>query len=100
MRKSKLSILGIFLAICCFFASCASLGGAKDMGGYYYPTYQETGMTNNNDSYTEIIENAFVKTSEQANSYFSIDANTASYPNLRSLIGKNVAIDKDAVLIE
>ena len=100
MKKIGLAFVGVLLASCCFFTSCASMSGAKDMGGYYYPTYQETGITNNDDSYTEIVENAFVKTSERASSYFSIDANTASYPNLRSLIGKNGAIDKDAVRIE
>lgn len=52
------------------------------------------------ESYTEIIENAFVNATETPDSYFSIDANTASYPNLRSLIQYGAKIHKDAVRIE
>lgn len=54
-----------------------------------------------NESYTEIIENAFVNAAESPSSYFSIDANTASYPNLRSMIQNGYQhISKDAVRIE
>ena len=54
----------------------------------------------NNESYTEIVENGFVNTAETPNSYFSIDANTASYPNLRSLIQNGYPVYKDAVRVE
>ncbi len=54
-----------------------------------------------NEEYTEIIENSFVNTVEQPSSYFSIDANTASYPNLRNLISNGGGyIPKDAVRVE
>lgn len=54
----------------------------------------------NNESYTEIVENAFVNAAETPDSYFSIDANTASYPNLRSMIKNGYPVSKDAVRIE
>ena len=54
----------------------------------------------NGEFYTQIGENDFVKTAQSPNSYFSIDANTASYPNLRSLINNDYDIPKDAVRVE
>ena len=67
---------------------------AMSPGNYY-------GGELSGESYTEINENAFVSTAENPNSYFSIDANTASYPNLRSLIANgSVNIPKDAVRVE
>ena len=52
------------------------------------------------NSYTQITENSFVPADEENTSYFSIDANTASYPNLRSLIKNGHTVDKDAVRVE
>ncbi len=52
------------------------------------------------ETYTEIVENAFVSVAETATSYFSIDANTASYPNLRSLIQNGYSVPADAVRVE
>jgi hypothetical protein len=53
------------------------------------------------ENYTEIIENSFVNTLEKPDSYFSIDVNTASYPNLRRYIEQgNINFDKNAVRVE
>ena len=54
----------------------------------------------NSNSYTKITENPFVSTAEENTSYFSIDANTASYPHLRSIIQKGYDIYPDAVRVE
>ena len=63
-----------------------------DVGGW---------MEEGNEEYTEIVENGFVNASETPDSYFSIDANTASYPNLRSMIQNGYpSIPKDAVRVE
>lgn len=79
------------------FISCA---GENDMGGVMMDAYAPF-IEGNQEEYTEIVENDFIKTTEQPSSYFSIDANTASYPNLRSLINKGVTdINKDAVRVE
>ena len=70
------------------------------MGGVMMDAYAPF-VEGNQEEYTEIVENDFIKTTEQPSSYFSIDANTASYPNLRSLINKGVTdINKDAVRVE
>lgn len=52
------------------------------------------------ESYTEITENSFINTSENNKSYFSIDANTSSYPNLRSLLANGSTVYPDAVRVE
>ncbi|MBQ8295841.1 MAG: von Willebrand factor type A domain-containing protein [Clostridia bacterium] len=103
------------------FWACGGAGSAADRlngannGNYYAPNgYPSSGTSVledaqegisgelNGEDYTQIIENAFIKTAEENHSYFSIDANTASYPNLRSLInsGYGKTIPKDAVRVE
>ena len=111
MKKANLStkmfslILSLVLLI-----SLASCSAMDNNGAYYSPDYSgsygssaEGGMNDSlaGEGYTEIIENSFVSTTENNTSYFSIDANTASYPNLRSMINKGyLNIPKDAVRIE
>lgn len=51
-------------------------------------------------SYTEIVENGFVKTSENEKSYFSIDVSTASFPNIRSTLKAGYLPHKDAYRVE
>lgn len=64
------------------------------------PMYGDMRPAEHTDSYTEITENPFVSASQENTSYFSIDANTASYPNMRSLIRNGYAIHKDAIRVE
>ena len=107
--KKRITSLVLVLALCFGLGSCALSGsdkkdGAMDMApnyaggmdGSFAPEADGMGSEN----YTEIVENAFVSTAQNPNSYFSIDANTASYPNLRSLIKNARYIPKDAVRIE
>lgn len=79
--------------------SLVACGASKAPGGM-----TNSGMAmigGSGESYTEIVENAFVNVSDTPDSYFSIDANTASYPNLRSMINQGtVNIPKDAVRVE
>lgn len=111
MKKANLStkmfslILSLVLLI-----SLASCSAMDNNGANYSPNYSgsygssaDGGMDDSlaGEGYTEIIENSFVSTTENNTSYFSIDANTASYPNLRSMINKGyLNIPKDAVRIE
>lgn len=111
MKKANLStkmfslILSLVLLI-----SLASCSAMDNNGANYSPNYggnygssAEGGMNDSlaGEGYTEIIENSFVSTTENNTSYFSIDANTASYPNLRSMINKGyLNIPKDSVRIE
>ena len=99
MKLKKLFLFATTLLMCAStFVSCsiADGGGMANMGAMMDAYMPEVGA----EEYTEIIENAFINTSEQPSSYFSIDANTASYPNLRSLINMNANIPKDAVRVE
>ncbi len=99
MKLKKLFLFATTLLMCAStFVSCSAAdgGGMANMGAMMDAYMPEAGA----EEYTEIIENAFINTSEQPSSYFSIDANTASYPNLRSLINMNANIPKDAVRVE
>lgn len=83
------------------FTSCAMKGApSMDAMGGYYPPNASANPELGNEGYTEIIENGFVKADENSTSYFSIDANTASYPNLRSIINNGYNVPKDAVRVE
>ena len=89
LRKTTAMMLLITMFI--LMTSCS--------GGYYGAMMPNDALSGEN--YTEIIENAFVSTSENNTSYFSIDANTASYPNLRSMINNGYDnIPVDAVRVE
>lgn len=107
MKKYSKMTRIISLILCAsmllLLASCMAKGDAADnAGGYYGNAAMAPGSADfSGDNYTEIIENAFVSTNENNTSYFSIDANTASYPNLRSQIKQGyTSINKDAVRIE
>ena len=52
------------------------------------------------DGYNEIIENSFIKTSDENTSTFSIDADGGSYSNIRNLIELDQEIPKYAVRTE
>lgn len=103
MVKIISSILSLLLILS--LASCSMVNGDLNMaapsGGNYGNMAEGAPSTGlDGENYTEIIENAFVSTSESNTSYFSIDANTASYPNLRSLINNGYSVNKDAVRVE
>ncbi len=100
MKLSR-KIVGIVLIFSLSVAvvACGSNGGAYDQGLQQGAVY-ESSVYPSGEEYTEIIENAFVSTSVKPSSYFSVDSNTASYPNLRSLIKKGYDIPKDAVRVE
>ncbi len=100
MKIFKKLIHFILLAVLCVStSSCAQKGGGmtNDMG-FAGATMGDT--TTGGENYTEIIENGFVSTLTKPSSYFSLDSNTASYPNLRSLINNGHSIPKDAVRVE
>lgn len=101
-------IVGLILVLSLVFSlfACAATAGGKhsaDMGG---ANYSDGAMAPNyagsldGEGYTEIVENGFINTADNNTSYFSIDANTASYPNLRSIIKGGYDVPKDAVRIE
>ena len=100
MKKTNfiksLSVILALLTCVTVFASCSKADGAYDN----FAGAPNFNNSLNNESYTEIVENPFVNAAETPSSYFSIDANTASYPNLRRLINKGYDVPKDAVRVE
>ncbi|WP_240338268.1 VWA domain-containing protein [Aquimarina sp. BL5] len=54
----------------------------------------------NNESYAEVVENAFKRVSLAPLSTFSIDVDKASYSNIRRMINNGQEIPEDAVKIE
>ncbi len=104
MKRRILSLV-LVLAMALSFSACAALGGAAKndaADGYYGNAEPSMGDAESlgGESYTEITENAFVSATDNPSSYFSIDANTASYPNLRSIITNGYNVPKDAVRVE
>lgn len=104
LKRTVSLVLAVVMLI--IFTSCAAAPkGNMDMGAgapeYYAPNASFDAMAGSGgEGYTEIVENGFVNAGENNTSYFSIDANTASYPNLRSLIIRGYNIPKDAVRVE
>ena len=100
MKKTNfiksLSVILALLTCVTVFASCSKADGAYDN----FAGAPNFNNSLNNESYTEIVENSFVNAAETPSSYFSIDANTASYPNLRRLINMRYDVPKDAVRVE
>lgn len=103
MKNNFKRILALFMMVV-MLISVVSCNAAK--GDAAFPNYAGAPKYNSDaydsdEDYTEITENPFISTLEQPDSYFSIDANTASYPNLRRYITNgNIAIPKDAVRVE
>jgi len=52
------------------------------------------------EGYNEIIENSFIKTTDESTSTFSIDADGGSYSNVRNLIESDQEIPRSAVRTE
>ena len=89
-KTAALTLIAVMLLL---LSSCAG-------GGYYASMAPKLEDMSSGEDYTEIIENKFINTSDSNTSYFSIDANTASYPNLRDMINNGYDIPKDSVRVE
>lgn len=109
--KKILSAIAI-MALMIVFASCTN--SRKDGGGSLYEP--DNGMIEDGTSsqfdyefvhnwgdqflgenYNRIVENQYVYTNKQQESYFSMDSFTASYSNLRRYINYKTKIPNDAV---
>ena len=102
MKNRKKLVLAatvaLLVVLCVLTCSCSSNGSYK--GNYLYSGTPSPYTTESGDEFTRILENPFVETAHAASSYFSIDANTSSYPVLRRLIREGREIDPDAVRVE
>ena len=101
MKKIFIIVPVILIVFCLAFSLIACSTKADDAGYDFNLSYQNNmSLENGGENYTEIVENPFVTTETTDTSYFSIDANTASYPNLRNRIMNNFDVPKDAVRVE
>ncbi len=101
MKKQFRKFIAIVLALTFVLSvsSCAA-GSAPNFGGMMSEPADMDGNFSG-EEYTEIVENPFVSTLQTPDSYFSIDVNTASYPNIRRYIEDGyINFDKDAVRVE
>ena len=96
MKKFFAAVCGILLVMLAF-TGCLST--APDGGWKGDPFYTEDDSYGS-ESFEEITENPFVPTSDNAESTFSLDANTAAYTVMRSRIENGDRVTKDSVRIE
>lgn len=94
-RLLSLPFFGLFALALLVFAGC-SVAEEGDFGLNTADSYYET----TGEGYNEIVENPFVMTSEEATSTFSIDADGASYSNVRRFLEDGLLPPKDAVRTE
>ncbi len=95
MKKSLCISLSILFAI--FLNSCESddrFGSPDYSSGDYY---EESSST---EKYKDYVENPFIKAAEQAVSTFSVDADGASYSNMRRFMNLGQKPPKASVRIE
>lgn len=79
------------------------LVGCSKNGGYDVnfkpssnPSQGETSIPTG-ESYNEIVENPFINTTYENNSYFSMDSFTAAYSNLRRYINSGMSLPTDII---
>ncbi len=79
----------------------ASVYGSKARHGcIIITTHSGNYKVQNDESYTEIVENDFKRVMTAPLSTFSIDVDKASYSNIRRMINNGIKIPADAVKIE
>ncbi len=104
----KKSIILIFTIALCLVILVACNAMAPDAFDGLSPDVSSpaldssTALQENAPSYNfdDVIETGFVKTSECASSYFSLDRNTASYSLMRSIISTGSPVNKNSVRLE
>ena len=110
MKKLLVSIVAVLSASCLIFGACSAEKGVygvhrpgswsgeifdsatspdaswgDDEGGFHYDSIREVG---------------FMDVSQEASSYFSLDRNTASYSQVRSMLERGYKVSEDSVRIE
>ena len=94
MKKITIIILSIVLTVAIgLFAACGA-------AGEYYERFPNYSMSSENYQYDEIVEQPFVSTDEETDSYFSLDRNTASYSLMRRQINSGLKLSAGSVRLE
>ena len=102
MKKILSAVLLFVLCLALFAACSAGLNDPFewDSSNGLTASGQEDFENDNNYQFEEIKENSFVSTAEEANSYFSLDRNTASYSLMRRQIEMGLKLNKSSVRLE
>lgn len=114
--KKILSLIAVLCASCLIFGACAGAprgndkdGGLGSSGSNRYPEDPSAGTPDLDDDegnadggfhYDSVKEVGFIEVSKEANSYFSLDRNTATYSHVRSMIERGYKVAEDSVRIE
>jgi len=86
-----------FLVLPLFFIGCSSY----ENDNLYSPNYAEYSENVTGDNYNEIVENPFINVADESTSTFSIDADGASYANVRRFLQQDNQLPiKDAIRTE
>jgi Ca-activated chloride channel homolog len=102
MTMTRLLILGaliITLSACSFKQSSLSIPPASPTGRLQVTRAVEAPKFNT-EAYDHIVDNPFVRVSQDPLATFSIDVDTASYANMRRFLNANRLPPKDSVRIE
>ena len=103
MKKlfGKMLAISLVLALALSVVACGMADAMAPNGWYDTELDSAPDDSLDGENYTEIIENPFVNTLEKPDSYFSIDVNTASYPNIRRYIEDGyINFNKNIVRVE
>ena len=99
----KLLCLLLTICVCMtLLVGCSASSGDMNYSDGSFSRNQgiSPGADESDYRYEAIKENGFVKTDEQANSYFSLDRNTASYSYMRRQINENRLPNYESVRVE
>ena len=103
MKKILISVIAVAAAAAAISCSKDSMY-SRDGGIYGYDaSYAENGgdeLPNSGDDFSAIVENGFIKASEQPTSTFSIDADGATYAYMRRCVNMGFLPGGNAVRIE
>jgi Ca-activated chloride channel homolog len=92
---AKMKKIMILLSVIFLIGCNSNMYNESFLGdGYYFPFSDEQ------DEYSEIIEQPFINTNEQNTSSFALSSNTASYANFRSSVVNNREIEPSQIRIE
>ena len=97
--KKILSVVLVLTLCLGLFAACSAADNGRPEGFTNFATSDEMDDLENYQ-FEEIVENSFVSTSEEPNSYFSLDRNTAAYSLMRRQIEMGLKINKGSVRLE
>ena len=99
--KTMRLVKAMLVTVACFCMMSCSKG---DYNGIFLPGFSENDSMpvapESGDKFDEIVENDFIKTSEQNVSTFSVDADGASYAYMRMCLKNGYLPDPNAVRIE